>query len=181
MDAVILKLDLSRAYDRVDWGLLRLILLQIGLPIEVVRWIMGCITTANFFVLVNGAPTSFFGCGRGLRQGCPLSPILFLLVIEGLSRLLTDARISGRIKGVLFNSALALTHILFVDDVIIYGMGDVEDWTEINRILKLFCCASGMQLNFDKSCFIFHKQVCAVEAAIKEIIPVKSSAIGDGL
>ena len=74
-----------------------------------------------------------------------------------------------------------MTHILFVDDVIIYGRGDVEDWMEINRILKLFCCASGMQLNFGKSCFIFHKQVCAVEKAIKEIIPVKSSAIGDGL
>ena len=138
MDAVILKLDLSRAYDRVDWGLLRLILVQIGLPIEVVKWIMGCITSANFSVLVNGAPTSFFGCGRGLRQGCPLSPILFLLVIEGLSRLLTEARISGRIKGAQFNSALALTHILFVDDVIIYGTRDVEDWKEINRILKLF-------------------------------------------
>ena len=166
MDAVILKLDLSRAYDRVDWGLLRLILLQIGLPFEVVRWIMGCITSANFSVLVNGAPTSFFGCGRGLRQGCPLSPILFLLIIEGLSRLLSEARACGRIKGVLFNSALALTHILFADDVIIYGTGDVAEWTEINRILKLFCHASGMLLNLEKSCFIFHKQVCVVVDAI---------------
>ena len=65
--------------------------------------------------------------------------------------------------------------------MIIFGTGDVEEWTEINRILNLFCRASGMLLNLNKSGFIFHKQVCDVEVALMEIIPVKSSAIGGGI
>ena len=90
--ALILKLDLSKAFDRVNWTFLRLLLFQIGVPLVGVNWILGCITSANFVVLVNGSSSSFFPASRGLRQGCPLSPLLFILVIEGLSLLIEDAK-----------------------------------------------------------------------------------------
>jgi hypothetical protein len=67
--ALVLKLDLIKAYDRVDWGFLRLVLLQVGLSLEATDWILGCVTSANFVVLINGRPTSFFKSSRGLRQG----------------------------------------------------------------------------------------------------------------
>jgi hypothetical protein len=78
-NALILKMDLIKAYDWVDWGFLCMLLLQIGLPLQVTEWIMACVSTVKCVILVNGKPTPFFSCGRGLRQGFPLSPLLFLL------------------------------------------------------------------------------------------------------
>ena len=83
--AFILKLDLIKAFDRVNWTFIRLILIHIGAPLQTVNWIMGCISSATFAVLINGTPTSFFPTSHGIRQGCPFSPLLFILVIEGLS------------------------------------------------------------------------------------------------
>jgi len=67
LQALVLKLDLSKAYDRVNWDTLRMILCQIGIPFSVIRWIMACVTSTNYAVPVNGSPTKFFRAGRGLR------------------------------------------------------------------------------------------------------------------
>ena len=75
----VLKLDLTKDFDRVDWTLVILILIQIGVPLLSVNWIMGCLSTANFAVLINGTPSNFFTATRGIRQGCPLSPLLYLV------------------------------------------------------------------------------------------------------
>ena len=80
---------------------------------------MGCITSANFAVLINGTPSKFFPASRGIRQGCPLSPLLFILVIEGLNLMIADAKNHGLIKGIKISPHFALTHLLFVDDVIL--------------------------------------------------------------
>ena len=64
---LFLKLHIKKSYDRVNWNLLRMILIQIGLERQVVQWIMGCVTSANFAVLVNGSPSKIFQAGRGLR------------------------------------------------------------------------------------------------------------------
>ena len=89
---MIVKLDLIKAFDRVNWNFLHLLLLQVGLSFETVNWIMGCVSSTNFFVLVNGSPPGLFNASRGIRQGCMLSPLLFLLVIEGLGLLIRDAK-----------------------------------------------------------------------------------------
>ena len=65
--ALILKLDLVKAFDRVNWSFIRVILIQIGIPLLAVNWIMGCITSANFVVLINGTPSKFFPASRGIR------------------------------------------------------------------------------------------------------------------
>lgn len=65
--SLVLKLDLIKAYDRVSWDFLRLVLLQIGLGLEATNWIMGCATTTNFSILVNGERINFFKSSRGLR------------------------------------------------------------------------------------------------------------------
>jgi hypothetical protein len=68
--ALILKLDLQKAYDHVDWDFLRLILLQVGFGVAMTNWIMACVNSTSMVVLVNGEATNFFRSGRGLRQGC---------------------------------------------------------------------------------------------------------------
>lgn len=73
--ALVLKLDLAKDYDKVNWGLLRLILLQIGLPMEVCNWVMAYVSSAYFVVLLNGTPTSFFKSSRGLKQGSRVTPL----------------------------------------------------------------------------------------------------------
>ena len=115
---------------------------------------MGCISSANFVVLINGSSSSFFPASRGLRQGCPFSPLLFILVIEGLSILIEEAKRTVKVKGIKVTSKLSLTHLLFVDDVILFGLGSYEEWLAFKGILDIFCEASGMSINVNKSCFL---------------------------
>ena len=131
-------------FDRVNWSFIRLILIQIGVPLLGVNWIMACLTSTNFVVLINGTPSKFFKASQGIRQGCPLSPLLFILIIEGLSLLIADAREHGLIKGIKISSSLALTHLLFVDDVILLGTSTFSEWMAFEVILSTFYKASGM-------------------------------------
>jgi hypothetical protein len=147
-------LDLKKAYDNVSWQFLRLLLIQIGLKWEVTQWIMACVTNVSMAVLINGSPTSFFKIHRGLRQGCPLSPLLFLLVIECLSRQIKKAVANGSFKGLKVVVETFISHLLFVDDVLILGDANFEEWSLLHTLLRLFCKASGMVINCHKSCFL---------------------------
>jgi hypothetical protein len=88
LKALVLKLDIHKAFDHIDWDFLRLILFSVGFEEKFSNWILSCVTNANIGVLINGEPSNFFKSERGLRQGCPLSPFLFILIMQGLSQLL---------------------------------------------------------------------------------------------
>ena len=87
----VLKIDLSKAYDRVNWLYIRLMLTHLGFHMGIFLCIMICLTSVSFVVLINAEASPFFHSERELRQGFPLSPLLFLLVAEGLSRYLKKA------------------------------------------------------------------------------------------
>ena len=91
LQALILNLYLKKYFNCINWDYLRLILLQSGFGLPFTNWIMGCISSATIVILVNGEVTSLFSNERGLRQGCPLSPLLFILALEGLSILLKSS------------------------------------------------------------------------------------------
>jgi len=144
LNAVILKLDLKRAYDSVSWQYLYLLLDQIGLDNLNKSWIMGYLTSVNTTVLVNGTPIDYFRCHRGLRQGCPMSPMLFLLVIEALNRMINKAVETGTFKGLKVAPGIHISHLLFVDDVLILGAATLTT----GKHLKLSSQISILQQDF---------------------------------
>jgi hypothetical protein len=81
---------------------------------------MKCITFVSFYILINGASSSFFRLERGLKQWFPLSPLRFLLIVEGLSRLLKEATINDSFKGVNIGTYCNNTHLMFIDDILVF-------------------------------------------------------------
>ena len=116
---------------------------------------MSRVTSASYVVIINGLPTSFFKGYQGNRQGCPLSPYLFLLIIEGLSRMLALAKETNKIKGIKVTGSIFLTHTLFVDGVLIFGDGKELEWKHIKSQVDTFCGASRMTISDGKYAF-FH-------------------------
>jgi hypothetical protein len=138
LQAIILKLDLKKAYDCTNWDYLRFMLLQCGFGLLMTNWIMGCVASTTYAILINGEATNFFKSGRGLRQGCPLSPLLFILVMEGLSLSLKKGQYEGKLSGIKVSRIIKILHLLFVDDVLIMSRASILEWQEINKILNSF-------------------------------------------
>lgn len=147
----VIKIDLSKAYDKVSWLYLRLLLTHLGFNLDFIRWVMSCITSVSFVVLINGAASPFFHAKRGLRQGFPHSSLLFLLVREGLSRYLKKALEEGYFKGIAISTNLNILHLLFVDDILIFCDGCRRSLQSLRYGLDLFHIATGMEINAEKS------------------------------
>ncbi|WMV14069.1 hypothetical protein MTR67_007454 [Solanum verrucosum] len=119
------------------------------------KWIKFCTTTVKFSILINGAPSGFFSSKRGLRQGDPLSPFLFILAMEGLNDMLRTAQTRGWIRG--FNAnmnnrqGLAISHLQYADDTLIFCDADSSQLKYLRVILILFEAISGLHINWGKS------------------------------
>ncbi|XP_022895208.1 uncharacterized protein LOC111409387 [Olea europaea var. sylvestris] len=87
----LLKIDISKAFDSVSWDFLKSVLEGLNFPLRFVQWIMECVTTPTYSVALNGSMYGFFKGGKGLRQGDPLSPFLFVICLEYFSRIIKDA------------------------------------------------------------------------------------------
>eukprot|EP00253_Pinus_taeda_P029832 PITA_29832 len=155
LKAITLKIDLEKAFDHVNWLFIKMLLIHLGFPHNFITWIMVCITTPTFSVLINGSASHFLHSKRGLRQGCPLSPLLFLIIMDGLSRLITSTKRDDDLCGLKISDDWFLTHLLFVDDVIIFLDGIIRDSRTFSKILTLFSSATGMLANNSKSTITF--------------------------
>jgi len=119
---MIIKLDLEKAYDHLSWAYLEGILKAHGFDERWVKWILSMVSTSMMSVMLNGTPSEDFNPSRGLRQGDPLSPFLFILAAEGFGRLVKARVAREQIKGLrIRGNDLPITHQKFVDDVMIYG------------------------------------------------------------
>ncbi|XP_028084227.1 uncharacterized protein LOC114285386 [Camellia sinensis] len=146
------KLDFNKAYDRVEWDFLSALLQKMGFHTVWIRWVMECVTTVTFSIFANGEKRASIIPTRGLRQGDPLSPYLFILVADVLSKLLTRSLHNNLLSGFkLARHCPTLSHLLFVDDVLLFLKADVEECTHMLAILKIYCEASGQLVNFEKS------------------------------
>lgn len=150
---LIIKLDLRKSYDTISWDVLHLILTKVGFEQSTTRWIMSCITSVSYAILINGEPSMFFQRGKGLRQGCPLSPLLFILVMEILRILIKKAKEAGTLIGIQVSKFTKILHLLFVDDVLILTKDCLKEWTMISDLLKVFQKSTRLQINEGKSTF----------------------------
>ncbi|CAM8908457.1 unnamed protein product [Rhodiola kirilowii] len=134
----MLKIDISKAYDMVEWKFLKGILELFGFSLQFVNWIMACVTTSKFSVLINGCLEGYFSSSRGLRQGDPISPYLFTLVMEVLSKLLGQIRHSDEYLYHPKCAKIILSHLMFDDDVIIFSKADLGSLMKIKEALNVF-------------------------------------------
>lgn len=132
-------------------------------------------------ILINGAPFGFFNTSRGLRQGDPISPFLFILMAESLGRLLNNAREQLSIQGIHITSGLeATTHQQFVDDTMLFGQSSLQESNAIKQILQTYSMVSGKEINTSKSNIFFFNteeklvdKICKILKFNKGIMPCK--------
>jgi len=115
---------------------------------------MSCISSVSFALLINGAATKKIHAQQELRQGCPLSPLLFLLVAERLNKFIKVAKENGHFGGIPIARDLYISHLLFVDDILIFCNGSRRDTDCLVEGIELFKRATGMLINVDKSSMI---------------------------
>ena len=141
LPSVICKLDIEKAYDHVNWYFLLYLLERCGFPEKWCHWIYFCISTARFSILINGSPEGFFGSTCGIRQGDPLSPLLFVIIMEALSRMMSKAIEEGLLLGfqvgALGNDSLCLSHLLFADDTLIFSDGNPDHIFHLRAAIHL--------------------------------------------
>eukprot|EP00253_Pinus_taeda_P028493 PITA_28493 len=158
-----------------------MIITHLGFPPALINWIMGCISSVSFAILINGSASPIFNIDRGIRQGCPLSPLLFLLVMEGLSRLITTEKRRGGLQGLKIMEHFYLTHLLFVDDILIFLNGSVRDTISLNEILILFCKAMGMEINREKSTISLFECTLQESHLATQNFPFQATDLMEGL
>jgi hypothetical protein len=139
-----LKIDMMKAYDCIEWAYLHGCLSKLGFDSTWLSLVMCCVTTARYAIKVNGDRTSPVVPSRGIRQGDPISPYLFLMCTEGLSCLLQKRESRGKLQG-LHNgkNGPPITHLLFEDDNIFFACSDQRSVESLKEVLKMYCEASG--------------------------------------
>ena len=142
--AFLLKIDFEKAYDNVNWHFLISMMSQMGFPVRWCTWIKGILVSSRASILVNGSPTFQFTSGKGLRQGDPLSPFLFLIVMECLSWMLDRAKIIGVHEGItLPANGVNINHLFYADDALIIGVWSRDNLQCTARILRVFLSMLG--------------------------------------
>ncbi|KAK4391663.1 putative mitochondrial protein [Sesamum angolense] len=170
-----IKLDISKAYDRVEWSFLRRVLGKLGFPCVVVDLIMLCVTTVSYSFVLSGHQFGSIIPQRGFRQGDPLSPYLFLLCTESLSALFRVAAEWGTIPGMaVCQGAPRISHLLFADDTMVFCPANVSIIQHVRQVLDQYKLASGQEINLHKSSVAFSpvafRSKRALFAALKDRI-----------
>ncbi|XP_074378321.1 uncharacterized protein LOC141719854 [Apium graveolens] len=178
---IALKLDISKAYDRVNWSYLKARMQAMGFCRKWIQWIMLCVTTVSYDFCFNGTSVGPVCPSRGLQQGDPLSPYLFLLCVEGLSNSLDKAAMEGNIHGSqVSNTAPIITHLLFADDSFLFFCANLAETTVVKSLLNDYEALSGQSVNFQKSAILFSSNVPQSERGTLAGILGVSNELQDG-
>ncbi|CAN1331277.1 LINE-1 retrotransposable element ORF2 protein [Linum perenne] len=149
----VLKVDIMKAFDSVDWNFVLTILEGMNLPQQFIDWIRQCLVTSRFSVSINGSSVGYFAGKKGLRQGDPLSPLLFVISMEVLHCLLNRVAMINLYPFHPRCKKLGITHLCFADDLLIFANGSVDGIRKISKkkFLDSFYLLSGLKINPGKT------------------------------
>lgn len=172
--SMAVKTDMSKAYDRLEWSFLRNVLEQFGFHPTWVSWLMECVCSVSYSYLVNGSAHGRVKPSRGIRQGDPLSPYLFILCSEVLSGLCSKAQEEGRLPGIkVARNSPSLNHLLFADDTMFFCKSNQGTCQALVTILEKYEAASGQSINLQKSAVTFSaKTPIEARRRVKEILRI---------
>lgn len=154
--SMAIKTDMTKAYDRLEWDFIREVLQQMGFDEKWISWVMQSVTTVTYSFLINGQPRGSVTPQRGLRQGDPLSPFLFIICSSVLSGLCQNAQDSGTLRGLqISRTGPAVNHLLFADDTMLFARTDERSCSTLYRIITDYEEASGQLINKEKSSITF--------------------------
>jgi hypothetical protein len=180
---VMLKLDLAKAFDTLSWAFLFEVLRRYGFGDKFLDWIAILLSSASTRVLLNGCPGPPIWHRRGLRQGDPLSPQLFVLAVDTLGRLVTHAATVGILQGLHPTKTIPVVS-LYADDVVMFCLPTMDVIVAVREILLLFGRMSGLQVNFAKSsATLIHRVLDDTTSVVQEFgcpiveLPITNFAI----
>ncbi|CAA7045269.1 unnamed protein product [Microthlaspi erraticum] len=154
--SMAVKTDMSKAYDRLEWNFIATVLERMGFHAKWINWIFQCISTVSYSFLINGSAQGSVIPQRGIRQGDPLSPFIFILCGEVLTGLCNNAQVSGLLPGIkVAKESPRINHLLFADDTMFFCKTKHQCCVALTSILKKYEEASGQQINSQKSSITF--------------------------
>ncbi|XP_074301046.1 uncharacterized protein LOC141632394 [Silene latifolia] len=171
---LMMKIDFQKAYDSIEWSYLNEMLRYLKFPDITIKLLMQCVSSPSYSLSLNGEVFGFFKGKRGLRLGDPLSPLLFTICLEYLSRLLGSIPKCHGFKFHPLYARLSINHLCFADDLLMFSRGDLESVTLMLRAFSTFSLASGLQMNKDKSNFYCNGVTDSVVQAIENASEVGS-------
>ncbi|VFQ73486.1 unnamed protein product [Cuscuta campestris] len=152
---LIVKLDMAKAFDKLKWSYLLDILKAFGFSPQFIQMVNNLLASSKYSILINGKPCGYFGQSRGIKQGDPLCPLLFIISNEGFSRNLNKMFLDGFIDR--FNSgrkSIPITHLSYGDDIIIFSSGNTRSIANLKRFLNEYQLVSGQTINYSKRSFM---------------------------
>ncbi|KAI9156545.1 hypothetical protein LWI28_008377 [Acer negundo] len=172
--SMAIKLEMYRAYDRVEWIFVENLMCKLGFPMKWIRLVMRCISSVSYSFILNGDICGSVIPTRGLRQGDPISSYLFILCAEGFSSLVNLAVERGDIQGFRCSRyGPMISHLFFVDDSLLFTKASVSNCGAIKSILGVYAAASGQVINFNKSAFCVSPSIsCGERAMLADILGV---------
>ena len=173
----MLKLDLKKAYDRLEWSFIYEVLLFFNFPIALVNLILDCVSSSSISILFNGGQMEVFKPSRGIRQGDPLSPYIFILCLEYLSLKIFEACSNKLWKPIKASrSGLAFSHLFFADDLLLCSKAYVECCHAISEVLDDCCQLFGQKESLLKSKVLFSPNVLTkLHSSLCGIVGVSST------
>lgn len=158
---MLMKMDKKKAYDRMEWTFLIRILRTWGFDEHFIKLVYSCLNTTKFSLLLNGNISNRIKPEKGLRQGDPLSPILFILGSEVLARLLMKEELDGNLHGIkVARNSPTISNLMYADDLLVMSRVGQSEAKAFHKCFEVYCGWSGQTPNLEKSNIIFFKNIC---------------------